>query len=282
MARGGIVRLALFAAVLAVVAALAALAGRVSGVGAADTAPDAMGHGSSAAGRTASFGISDVAGGYRLELAPTTLGAGSPTRVVVRIADADGAPVTGLDEAHDEPPLHLILVRRDLAGYRHLHPARSGDGFETTVTLPDAGVWRAYADFEVDGERVVLGRDLLVPGRFAPRRLPPPAPVSSADGYSISLSHEGLRAGRESRLTFAVSRAGERVELQPYLGADGHLVAIREEDLAYHHVHPLAGAEAGVVAFDAELGEAGAYALFLQFKDGGTVHTGRFTVEVER
>ena len=47
-----------------------------------------------------------------------------------------------------------------------------------------------------------------------------------------------LRAGREAELRFTVSRGGETIRTEPYLGAGGHLVALREGDLAYLHVHP--------------------------------------------
>ena len=278
------VRLAAFAVVVAGVAGVAALAGRASGVGVEDarTDADAMGHAASSPEGTAAsaFGISDVSDGFRLSISPTTLAAGAATRLNVRITDAAGDPVTDLDEAHDEPPLHVILVRRDLTGYQHLHPTRSGDGFETSVTLPEPGVWRAYADFEVDGEKVVLGRDLLVPGEFTPRALPAPAKTFEVDGYELSLSHEPLLAEKEAALSFTITRGGEPVELEPYLGADGHLVAVREADLTYLHVHPLDAAEPGRVAFDAEFAEGGSYVLFVQFKDRGEVRTGRFTVEV--
>ena len=66
--------------------------------------------------------------------------------------------------------------------------------------------------------------------------------------------------------------------LQPYLGAAGHLVAIRADDLAYLHVHPREGSRPGTVAFEAELAEPGRYALFFQFKHGGSVHTVPFTL----
>jgi hypothetical protein len=61
----------------------------------------------------------------------------------------------------------------------------------------------------------------------------------------------------------------------------GHLVALRDGDLAYSHVHPLERAEPGRVAFDAHLA-SGAYRLFLQFKVHGRVFTAPFTVEVRR
>ena len=66
--------------------------------------------------------------------------------------------------------------------------------------------------------------------------------------------------------------------MEDYLGAKGHLVALREGDLAFLHVHP----DADRLGFMAEFPTAGAYRLFLQFKTGGRVHTAAFTQEVTR
>ena len=268
--RGGTVaRLALFALGLVVLAAVAALAGRASGID-VPKATDPMPHDAKASGASAN-GLSDTASGYRFRLDAGTLHAGAPTRLDLTL-ERSGKPFTRLDKAHGEPPLHLILVRRDLAGYVHVHPRLHGDNFTATVTLPTPGIWRAYADFEVDGEKVVLGRDLFVPGGFTPQRLSVPRETTTVDGYDIR-----LRRGVD--VTFEISRAGRPVRaLQPYLGAGGHLVAIREDDLAYLHVHPRESSRPGTVTFETELEESGRYALFLQFKHGGSVHTVPFTL----
>ena len=79
-----------------------------------------------------------------------------------------------------------------------------------------------------------------------------------------------------------VRRHGDLVtDLEPYLGANGHLVALRTGDLAYAHVHPVEDddAEPGVVTFDAELTSAGRYGLFFDFKHNATVHTAAFTFD---
>lgn len=86
-----------------------------------------------------------------------------------------------------------------------------------------------------------------------------------------------------------MAKDGRRVTgLQPYLGAYGHLVALRAGDLAYVHVHP--GGEPGdggtrpgpgprpAVSFTATAPSAGAYRLFLDFKHQGEVRTAAFTV----
>jgi hypothetical protein len=278
------VRLAFFAGALAVLAAAAALAGSASGIDVDDgAATEAMAHGGDETGAEPANGLSDTASGLSLRIEPAALTAGVKSGLAVTISDALGDPVTGLRGEHGEPALHLILVRRDLSEYAHVHPRRSGDGFVVDVTLPRAGVWRAYADFEWEGEKVVLGRDLAVPGAFAPQPLPGPDRVSATGGYRVELGRRAVEAGREATLTFAITRAGRPLQgLQPYLGADGHLVAIREDDLTYLHVHPLDNAGAGRVAFEAEFAEPGRYALFLQFKHRGSVRTARFTLEVVR
>jgi hypothetical protein len=73
-------------------------------------------------------------------------------------------------------------------------------------------------------------------------------------------------------------------DLQPYLGAYGHLVALREGDLAYLHVHPEGAPGDGAtpagprVEFAAEVPSAGTYRLFLDFRHAGVVRTAEFTV----
>ena len=119
-------------------------------------------------------------------------------------------------------------------------------------------------------------------GRFPAGALPAPAPTASTDGYDVRLERPALHAGREAALRFTVSRGGRPVrEIQPYLGARGHLVALRQGDLAYLHAHPEEHEDAaGAIPFAADFLSAGAYRLFLQFKIDGVVHTAGFTVEV--
>jgi hypothetical protein len=249
-----------------VLAALAALVGRASGIEVEDTERQAA-HAGATDGEA--NGLSESAAGFRLRLAAPPLRAGTTDRVELTI-ERDGAPFTDLDHEHGEPPLHLVLVRRDLGGYVHVHPRRQGDRWAADVVLPTPGVWRAYADFEADEEKVVLGRDVFVSGDFTPRALPPPRGEVTVDGYDVSLSRDAL--------SFDVARDGRRVgRFEPYLGADGHLVAIREDDLAYLHVHPRQSTRPGTIAFEAELDRPGRYALFLQFKHGGRVRTATFT-----
>ena len=67
-------------------------------------------------------------------------------------------------------------------------------------------------------------------------------------------------------------------DLQPYLGALGHLVAIRNGDLAYLHVHPLDEADGPggpQVRFALEVPTGGTYGLYFDFAHGDEVRTAK-------
>jgi hypothetical protein len=225
-------------------------------------------------------GLAVTAGGYTLRQVSGDPHAGTTGEFAFRIVDANANPVTRFQTSHDKQ-LHLIVVRRDLTGFQHLHPQMSPDGtWRARLTLDAAGDWRVFADFLPEGRdrQVILGVDLPVAGTYRPQSLPAPAATANVDGYTVSMDG-GLVAGRTSRLTLTVSRGGAPVtDLQPYLGAYGHLVALRSGDLAYLHVHPQQTDSAGpAIAFDVEVPTAGAYRLFLDFSHNGAVRTAEFT-----
>jgi hypothetical protein len=259
--------------------ALVAIVGLGAGLGAAvgpdvaqpeDEAPAPIGQGAVVAAR-----------GYRLVPATTAL---DPRGGAFRftIEDQDGAPIVGYTPTH-ERDLHLIVVSRELTDFHHVHPTLAADG-TWSVDLPalEAGSYRAVADFQVDdGPRLALGADLTVAGQYRPKVLDEPAPIAVIDGYEVELTTERRDTG-EVTAELTVRREGHLVtDLEPYLGANGHLVAMRSGDLAYAHVHPVEGDDdvPGIVRFEAELTSAGRYGLFFDFQHDGTVHTAAFTFD---
>jgi hypothetical protein len=232
---------------------------------------------------TAPAGLAVSAGGYSLRLEQPFAAAGEPGELRFRIEDAQGETVRDYDRLH-EREMHLIVVRRDGAHFQHLHPELDAAGtWSTPLTLPAAGVYRVFADFAAGGEDHTLATDLFAGGSFEPRPFPAPAPVDEVAGYEVRLAGDPPRAGEASPLRFAVSRDGKEITgLENYLGAKGHLVALREGDLAFLHVHPDEAEAANVIPFSGHFPTAGRYRLYLQFKHEGQVRTVEFTVEVER
>ncbi|MER6097752.1 hypothetical protein ABT154_18215 [Streptomyces sp. NPDC001728] len=232
----------------------------------------------SAANLPGGLQVSD--GGYTLALeTPVT----TPGRSVLKfsVKDAAGRKVTAFTTEHGKE-LHFIVASRDLNTFRHLHPVKAADGTWTTpVDLPAAGGYKAFADFKPaapGAKGVTLGADLSVPGAYAPKPLPAIAPTAAVDGYQVRLGGT-LNPGKAGELRLTVTKGGKPVtDLEPYLGAYGHLVALRDGDLAYLHVHPNEGGPGPDVSFTATAPSAGTYRLFLDFQHQGKVRTAAFTV----
>jgi hypothetical protein len=153
-------RLGLFAAALALVFAASALAGGAIGPEpAAEPEPahaEAGGHAEARATHGAAVhevrGLAGAAGGLRLVVEDPELRRGRAERLAFRIVDEHGAAVRHFDVGHTKR-MHVIVARRDLTGFQHLHPTQRADGtWETPVTLREAGSYRLFADFSRDGE----------------------------------------------------------------------------------------------------------------------------------
>ena len=287
-------RLAAFAGALALVVAagagLGAAAGPLDVDGGEDEAHDGVSHDSTAgtgdevgaSGTSGTVeppgGLAVAQGGYRLDVPTTTYPGGARVAFAFRVVDEEGRAVTDYEVEH-EKRLHLVVVGRDLTGYAHVHPALGSDGtWQVELPALAPGSYRAFADFRpAGGDALTLGVDLELTGDRPAVEVPAPSREAEVDGYAVDLDGD-VRAG-SSELSFTVHRGGETVRTDPYLGAAGHLVAIRDGDLAYLHVHPIEG-DGAEVRFAAELPTPGRYRVFLDFAHGGAVHTAAFTVEV--
>lgn len=246
-------------------------------------------HGGSAT-ETAVPGVASAARGFLLSPVTAPLALGEEGRLSFRIIDPDGEALTRFAASH-ERRLHLIVVRTDGTQFRHVHPTMAADG---TWSLPwewsAAGTYRVYADFVPEtgagASTITLTRTVDVAGRFEPVA-PEPTRTASVAGFDVELAGDVI-PGAVSHLTLTVTHKGEPVTtLEPYLGAFGHLVALREGDLAYLHVHPegeeasggdLAGPD---IEFAAEMPTPGRYLLYLDFQVEGQVHTAAFVVDTD-
>jgi hypothetical protein len=236
-------------------------------------------------------GVTSAQAGYLLGPVRVPDRVGESGKLSFQILDARGEAVRSFATSH-EKDLHLIVVRTDGTQFRHVHPTMDAEG---TWSLPwdwaAAGTYRVYADFvpggEGEAEPVTLTRTVEVAGELTPEPTVPNR-AASVDGFIVNLTGD-LASGTSSQLSFTVSRDGKPVTtLQPYLGAFGHLVALREGDLAYLHVHP-EGEEPEVgqlsgpgIEFAAEAPTPGRYLLYLDFRVDGKVHTAAFVVDTDR
>ena len=232
-------------------------------------------------------GLQSTQDGYTLALGDSIATADPNAALQFRILSPTGAPVKRYVQAH-EKLLHLIVVRNDLAVFQHVHPMLDAQGtWSVPLNLARAGDYRIFADFmPAGGSAMTLGANLHVAGKYDPQPLPRASQAAEVDGYTVKLSGTS-KADEASMLTLSVSRDGKPVtDLQPYLGAYGHLVAVRASDLAYLHVHPMGEASDSATASGPEIQfhtmfpSTGSYRLFLDFQHRDVVRTAAFTVNV--
>ncbi|MFE4670522.1 hypothetical protein ACFRI7_37750 [Streptomyces sp. NPDC056716] len=229
-------------------------------------------------------GLSVSESGYTLQFDSTILSTGVQT-VTFRVTGPDGRPVTGFRPEH-EKELHLIAVRRDTTGFQHVHPVMDRKGTWSVEVALAPGDWRFFADIHPAGHdgTMTLGIDASVAGQYDPRPLPEETRTAQVGAYTVTLDG-GLTPGEASDLTLTVSRDGRPVtDLQPYLGAYGHLVALRVGDLGYLHVHPEGAPGDGTtepgpeITFMATAPSGGTYRLYLDFRHDDAVRAAEFTV----
>lgn len=209
------------------------------------------------------------------------------TTVTIQIQDSGGKPINDFDLNH-EKKMHLIAVSKDLSYYRHLHPEYKGKGLFTVSTqFPSGGDYRLFADFLPSGkEKTVKSYTLTVQGDPAPPVAIEPEGTWSKiiDGNEVTLNIDHLMAGMELNLTYSFKDAASKTpikDLQPYLGAVGHVVILDANADQYLHVHPTDEKSTGPEAkFMTTFPKSGVYKIWGEFQRNGKVFTVPFVVKV--
>jgi YHS domain-containing protein len=234
--------------------------------------------------------------------------AGQPVAMTFAIRYADRKTLVREFEQIHERWLHLLMVSEDLSWFEHQHPVLGEDGlFRLTWVFPRPGRYRLYADFTPsDGDNQVKPLPLVVGG--GPAKLASLKPdmkrVKQAGGYRVELSVQGepLRMEKAAVLTYTLrDRQGRPVrDMQPFIGAMGHLVAISQDGKEVVHTHaisPSAGAsieqhavhitpamateQGPAFSFKLTLPTGGFYKTWAQFMHRNRVITVPFTFQVE-
>ena len=107
-------------------------------------------------------GLAISADGYTLVPSSVELTPGTTTPVTFKVIGNDGKPVKSYTVLHDRE-LHLIVVRRDLTGFQHLHPTRAASGtWSVPLTVAFAGVYKAFVNFQPAGQVMPMPMTLAV------------------------------------------------------------------------------------------------------------------------
>ncbi|EKN71556.1 putative secreted protein [Neobacillus bataviensis LMG 21833] len=210
--------------------------------------------------------------------------------ISILIKDKDNQPIKSFQTVH-EKKMHLFIVSKDLSYFSHIHPKYKGNGeFTITTTFPAGGDYKIIADVTPKGggdssieshwqhvEGVAAQEEPLVPDQEL---------TKVVDGKKVTLSFSQLTAGETLHMTFTITDAKTNQpikDLQPYLGAMGHMVAMSADAERYLHIHPMTTAGNGPkVIFMTIFPETGVYKVWGQFKLEGKVFTVPFVIDVPK
>lgn len=215
------------------------------------------------------------------------LKAGDPATLRFTVPGTDGKPLKTFSLTHDAK-VHLIVIRHGLDRFAHLHPDVDASSGVLTAgyTFPAGGTYHLFADYQEAGKSptTATARVEVAGAAIAATELKPDTPGRlSGDGLTAQVSVDGLAPGAEATVRFEVLD-GERpvTDLEPYMGAMGHLAVVSADATRYVHAHPAGDKTAkNVVTFGAVFPEAGLYKGWGQFKRGGTVRVVPFVVLVK-
>jgi hypothetical protein len=199
----------------------------------------------------------------------------------------DGKPIDKFDVSHEQM-LHLIIVSKDLSFFDHIHPTYKGNGvFEITTQFPAGGDYKLIADVLPTGGSAMSKMSWThIEGEQALQQAIQPENnfTKAADGKQVTLSIDKLAANQELNLNFNIKdeKTGAPItNLQPYLGAVGHVVILTEDTEQYLHVHPIDEKASGPDAqFATSFPKSGIYKIWGQFKHNDKVVTVPFVVKV--
>lgn len=223
-----------------------------------------------------------------------------PTVYTFSIVDDQGTTIKDFATVH-EKIMHIIVIRKDLQEFQHVHPnfnQATGNFTLTDLTFPADGPYRIFADFTpmtsqlgANGQRlpVTVHEDITVGtlANYQAQSVTDTSLTKTFKNYQITLtsSPTPIGAGESTTLTFALNQNGRPVnDLEKYLGALGHAVVLREGDLEFLHTHAFdesVANQTGTVDFAVTFPSAGKYKIFGQFQHQGQVITTDYVITVQ-
>ncbi len=234
---------------------------------------------------------------------------GQATKITYKIINDKKEVLKDFTVAH-EKLMHFILIRKDLQHFQHLHPdfnQQTGE-FSVNVAFPADGPYRLFPDFTPAPENmqklpVTVRHDVNVGdlSKYKAEAVVADKDIAKSSG-GFTISHY-LPETRKSQTQFdynlVVEEPSALVILEPYLGAMGHGVILKEGTLDFIHTHAEGmdikamegmsgeghaghiGGEPDKIDFSTNFPEPGIYKIFTQFQVKGKVVTTDYTVKID-
>lgn len=218
------------------------------------------------------------------------------------ILDSDNQPIKNFDTVH-EKKMHVIVVRKDLTDFQHIHPTfdqQTGIWTLDSLLLPNNGPYRIFADFTPSDAKpdskgakspVTIYEDVLVgdQSKYQAQKIGDTTDSKAFGDYEVLLQTKPMvvAAGVTTTMEYLfldTKKTGDQAitDLEPYLGSIGHAIVLSEK-LDFIHAHAMDDPklnQRGIVDFMFTPAKEGKYKVFAQFKRQGQVFTTDFVLPV--
>jgi hypothetical protein len=237
--------------------------------------------------------------GYNVTLRynPTIPNAGTPTQITISIKEKrTGRPLAGFERVHDKL-MHMIIVGEDLSYFAHIHPTLEADtgNFSITNNFPEADNYKIWVDFKPKGgiqSLVTFKLDNMIGAPHKP--IPLTGDIQSStievdEKYQVKMASPiEMAANTAVDIVFEVSDAeGNPItDLEPLMGAGGHVVIISSDRNEFLHVHPTQEVSPDwnggpKVSFSTSFPKPGIYKAWGQFQHNRRTVTADFILNVK-
>ena len=173
--------------------------------------------------------------------------------------------------------MHLILVRKDLNYFDHLHPEKKENGmFSIPYSFLAPGEYRLWVEFTDGTLEHIIDYSLTVEGTS---ELPEP---DTLNGLNVKMQTNELQQDKPAKINFIVTKDDAPVLItETWLGADAHLIIISNTLDEFAHLHDAAGDNDNLLAFGYTPEHSGNYTSWVEFmhekeariaKFGFTIH----------
>jgi hypothetical protein len=222
--------------------------------------------------------------------------AGQSQQVTLRLVDKVTGDPLGPDDiaiAHTKK-VHLLIIDKSLSDYHHIHPLPGKNPGEWVFDFAPrlSTNYRVWADIvPVNGNQEYVGAIINAGDKAA--KTPDTAEVLevTSDGLNFSLSFDGpLKAGENVIGSVSIMDASTQepfTQLEPIMGAFGHVVAFAGDWDSIEHVHPRGPEPTSddersgpVLTFHMRPAKSGTMKIFVQTQVNGKDVFAPFTVQV--
>lgn len=185
-----------------------------------------------------------------------------------------------------EKQLHLLVYDPSLKEFQHVHPEYNGMLWTVELKFSVNGQYWVWAQGELssDSQDFSASAHLEITGGLPAWPLPPSLSdmrLGAVGNSQAEIEASKIEAGKMIMLRMKFARTdGTQPQIEPYLGAFAHIVAVPEDGDSLLHVHPMNGTNSTEGMIHMTFPQPGAYRLWIQYIDGGDLKTIPLAIKV--